>query len=163
MHLRPTFRSSFGPRSAKKAITGLFVVALACGTQADPAAPLEVTVTGLDYAFQFPETLHAGQNVLRFRNAGKVPHEMGVALLKPGVSLAQVLELVKAGGSPDSLLDGTVGILIAEPGVTTLGALAVDLMPGRTYALFCNFRDGPDKPPHLALGMVSSRTIATTR
>ena len=84
-----------------------------------------------------------------------------MALLKPGVSLAQVLELAKAGGSPDSLLDGTVGILIAEPGVTTVGALLVDLLPGRTYALFCNFQDGPDKPPHSDLGMVGSLTIAS--
>lgn len=162
MHLSPTFSESFGPRSAKSVSTGLFVVALACGPQRDPAVPVEVMVTGLDYAFQLPDSLPAGRNVLRFRNAGQVPHELGVALLKPGITLAQVLELVKAGGNPDSLLDGTVGILIAKPGVTTLGALAVDLIPGRTYALFCNFQDGPDKPPHSALGMVSSRTISTT-
>jgi hypothetical protein len=82
-----------------------------------------------------------------------------MALLRPGVTLAQVLDVVKAGGSPDSLLDGIVGILIAKPGVTALGSLTIDLMPGRTYALFCNFQDAPDKPPHSALGMVASRTV----
>jgi hypothetical protein len=92
-------------------------------------------------------------------NAGKVDHEMGMALLKPGVTLAQVMDLIKTGGSPDSLIDGIVGILIAKPGVTTLGSLAVDLIPGRTYALFCNFQDAPDKPPHSGLGMLSSRTV----
>jgi hypothetical protein len=114
---------------------------------------------GSDYAFQLPDSLQAGSTVLHFSNVGKVDHEMGMALLKPGVSLAQVLERIKAGNSPDSLLDGIVGILIAKPGVTTLGGLSVALLPGRTYAMFCNFQDGPDKPPHSSLGMVTSRTI----
>jgi hypothetical protein len=117
-------------------------------------------VTGSDYAFQLPDSLHASTTVLHFTNAGKVDHEMGMALLKPGVTLAQVMDRIKAGSSPDSLLDGIVGILIAAPGVTTLGGLSVELLPARTYALFCNFQDGPDKPPHSALGMVTSRTIA---
>jgi hypothetical protein len=117
-------------------------------------------VTGSDYAFQLPDSLPAGPTVLRFTNAGKVDHEMGVALLKPGVTLAQVLERIKAGSSPDSLLDGIVGVLIAKPGVSALGGLSVELLPGRTYAMFCNFQDGPDQPPHSSLGMVTSRMIA---
>jgi hypothetical protein len=120
-------------------------------------------VTGSDYAFQIPDTLRPGQTTLRFVNAGKVDHEMGMALLRPGATLAQVLDLIKAGGSPDSLLDGIVGIQIAKPGVTALGALALDLLPGRTYAFFCNFQDAPDKPPHSALGMVASRTVIDAR
>jgi hypothetical protein len=52
-----------------------------------------------------------------------------------------------------------VGILIAKPGVTTIGSLAIDLIPDRTYALFCNLQDAPDKPPHSALGMIASRTV----
>jgi len=119
---------------------------------------VEVIVTASDYAFQLPDSLRVGRTLFHFKNAGKVPHEMGMALLKPGVTLTQVLELMGAGGSPDSLLDGIIGILIAEPGVSTIGALSVDLLPGRTYALICNFQDGPDQPPHAALGMVASRT-----
>jgi hypothetical protein len=131
----------------------------ACSPQTSLREPTEVRVTGSDYAFQLPDTLRPGQSTLRFVNAGKVDHEMGMALLRPGVTLAQLLDVVKAGGSPDSLLDGIVGILIAAPGVTGLGSLAIDLKPGRTYALFCNFQDAPDKPPHSALGMVASRTV----
>jgi len=139
---------------------GAFLITLgACKPQTSLTESTEVLVTGSDYAFQFPDTLRPGQTNLRFVNAGSVDHEMGIALLRPGVTLAQVLDLVKAGGSPDSLLDGLVGILIARPGVTALGSLAVDLSPGRTYALFCNLQDAPDKPPHSALGMVASRTV----
>jgi hypothetical protein len=141
-----------------------FLVSLGAPLLAAPAcrpqaAPREILVTGVDYAFQLPDTLSPGRTILRFHNAGAVPHEMGLALLKQGITLARVLEVVKAGGSPDSLTDGAVGILIARPGATTLGALATDLLPGRTYALFCNFRDAPDKPPHSMLGMVSSREV----
>jgi hypothetical protein len=135
----------------------------ACTPQSSLPESTEVVVTGSDYAFQLPDTLRPGQTTLRFVNAGKVDHEMGMALLKPGITLAQVLDSVKAGGSPDSLLDGIVGILIARPGVTALGSLTIDLIPGRTYALFCNFQDDPDKPPHSALGMVASRTVVLAR
>jgi hypothetical protein len=123
------------------------------------STPREVLVRGADYAFELPDTLAPGTTILRFQNTGKVAHEFGMALLKPGVTLAQVLDVVRAGGSPDSLLDGTVGILIAAPSATTVGALLVDLLPGRTYAMFCNFQDSPDKPPHSSLGMVTSRSI----
>ena len=138
----------------------MLLAAIACQAPAPPPGPEDITVTGSDYAFQLPDSLRAGTTVLHFSNVGKVEHEMGMALLKPGVTLAQVLARIKAGASPDSLLDGIVGILIAGPGVSTLGGLSVELLPGRTYAMFCNFQDGPDKPPHSSLGMVSSRTIA---
>src|SRR5687768_17063571 len=135
----------------------------ACKPQASVPGSTEVLVTGSDYAFQISDTLRPGQTTLRFANAGNVDHEMGLALLRPGVTLAQVMDVMKAGGSPDSLLDGIVGILIARPGATTLGSLATDLLPGRTYALFCNFQDAPDTPPHSALGMVASRTVSGAR
>lgn len=137
----------------------LLVVLGACGPRSTLPEPSEIVVTGSDYAFQLSDTLQAGLTTMRFVNAGQVDHEMGMALLRPGVTLTNVLDVVQAGGSPDSLLEGIVGILIAEPGATTLGGLAVDLRPGRTYALFCNFQDAPDKPPHSALGMVSSLTV----
>lgn len=148
-------------RSSQWTLPALFLAATACRAAPLPPEPQDLTVTGSDYAFQLPDSLPAGPTILRFNNAGKVDHEMGVALLKPGVTLAQVLERIKAGASPDSLLDGIVGILIAKPGVSTLGGLSVELLPGRTYAMFCNFQDGPNQPPHSSLGMVTSRTIAT--
>jgi hypothetical protein len=155
MNSRPAPGYLLRSRFSQLARAALLVAAVAC--QAPP--PQDITVAGSDYAFQLPDSLQAGTTVLHFSNVGKVEHEMGMALLKPGVTLTQVMERINAGNSPDSLLDGIVGILIAKPGVTTLGGLSVELLPGRTYAMFCNFQDGPDKPPHSSLGMVSSRTI----
>ncbi|HEY9505385.1 MAG TPA: hypothetical protein VIQ27_05415 [Gemmatimonadales bacterium] len=159
MNFRPAHSHPLLSRSSQVARAALLVAAMACQAPPPPQGPQDITVMGSDYAFQLPDSLQAGSTVLHFSNVGKVDHEMGMALLKPGVSLAQVLERIKAGNSPDSLLDGIVGILIAKPGVTTLGGLSVALLPGRTYAMFCNFQDGPDKPPHSSLGMVTSRTI----
>ena len=160
MSSRPTPGHPLRSRSSQLAPAALFLAAMACQAPPRAPAPHDITVTASDYAFQLPDSLQAGPTVLHLNNAGKVAHEMGMALLKPGVTLEQVLARVKAGASPDSLFDGIVGILIAQPGVPILGALSVELLPGRTYALFCNFQDAPDKPPHSALGMVSSRTIA---
>ena len=160
MNFRPAPDHPLRSRLSQLAGAALLVAAMACQAPPPPQGPQDITVAGSDYAFQLPDSLQAGSTVLHFRNVGKVDHEMGMALLKPGVTLAQVLERIKAGSAPDSLLDGIVGILIAKPGVTTLGGLSVELLPGRTYAMFCNFQDGPDKPPHSSLGMVTSRTIA---
>ena len=78
------------------------------------------------------------------------------------------LLLQRAGATLDSLVhsepgptrlrlvENIVGILIAEPGTRPLGRLLVDLAPGQTYVLYCNFQDGLDKPRHMAIGMVAS-------
>jgi hypothetical protein len=137
-------------------LPALLLAGVAC--RATPAER-EIRIAGVDYAFQLPDSVRAGPAIVRFHNAGAVPHELAMALLKPGVTVPRVLEVIKAGGSPDSLIDGVVGILIAQPGGDPAGRLLVDLQAGRTYAIFCNFQDGPDKPPHSALGMVQSLEV----
>ncbi|HEV8598935.1 MAG TPA: hypothetical protein VGQ69_06215 [Gemmatimonadales bacterium] len=137
----------------------VFPVLIASGSCRAASTDRDYAVTGIDYAFQIPDTVRAGSAIVRFHNAGAVPHELAMALLKPGITVPRVLEVLKAGGSPDSLIDGVVGILIAQPGSDPMGRLAVNFQAGRTYALFCNFQDSPDKPPHSALGMVRSLDI----
>ncbi|MFN0179559.1 MAG: hypothetical protein ACKVZ0_12235 [Gemmatimonadales bacterium] len=134
-------------------------VVVACAAPSVSPRSSEVTVQALDYAFQLPDTLPSGPSAFRLHNAGKVPHEMIMVLLNPGVSVSQVMAEVGAGRDPEPLAAGIVGILIAGPGETAVGALAVDLLPGRTYALICNFQDAPDKPEHVGLGMISGRTV----
>ena len=156
-----TFQRSIAVR-AGLAVLALAAVATsitACGRPSPAPDRADVTVEALDYAFRLPDSLAAGPTRLRLHNAGEVPHEMGMSLLKPGVSVRELLAHADSGGDPADLTDGVVGILIAEPGETTLGSLSVDLAPGRSYVLWCNFQDAPDKPPHLALGMFSERSI----
>ena len=142
----------------------LFATALfpAACSQAPPEARIiqEIQVAGLDYAFQLPDSLSPGPTSFRFSNTGKVPHEMILALLKPGVTLGQLLAHTQAGKDPQELTEGMAGILVTGPGSETIGALHLDLLPGRTYVWACFFQDTPEAKPHAELGMVASRTIA---
>jgi hypothetical protein len=112
-----------------------------------------VTVAGTDYAFQAPDTLLGGRTRISFQNRGRVPHELVMALLKPGISFEQLLERLHTGGDPQEFLDAMIGVLIARPAQASGGELLVDLIPGRTYAIVCQFRDGEGQPPHVILGM----------
>lgn len=122
----------------------------------------DVTVIGIDYAFDTPDTLPPGPTAIAFENGGQVPHEMILVRLKEGVALEELMKRVEAGDDPLDFTEGGPGILIAGPGETADSRLLVDLLPGRTYALVCNFQDEPDAPPHTALGMRSSLHVAST-
>ena len=63
---------------------------------------------------------------------------------------ADVEKLLKA------LVDGLIGLILAESGQTAPERLLADLEKGRTYALICNLRDAPEKPQHFTLGMAAS-------
>lgn len=118
-----------------------------------------VTVAGTDYAFQVPDSLSGGRTAISFQNRGRVPHELVMGRLKPGITHDQVMERLRTGGDPQEFLDAMIGVLIAPPGQTSGGALLVDLVPGRTYAIVCQFRDGEGQPPHLMLGMHKSLAV----
>ena len=143
------------------AVISAVAVHSAC-TTSTPATPgiREINVAGLDYAFQVPDSLSPGPTSFRFANTGKVPHEMIITLLKPGVTLGQLMAEMQAGRDPQALTDGMVGILITTPGTESIGALHVNLLPGRTYLWACTFQDSPDAKAHIELGMVASRTVA---
>jgi hypothetical protein len=113
-----------------------------------------VTVVGLDYAFQAPATLPAGLTAIAFENRGKVRHELAILRLKPGVTLDSFMRVVDSPPVARRGLTEGVGLLFAEPGQSPLGRLLVDLTPGGTYVLLCNFQDAPDKPRHLKMGMI---------
>lgn len=121
---------------------------------ADPVSAqgtASVSVIGLDYAFQAPDTLAAGPTAFGFENRGQMRHEMIIYRLRVGVSPDSMLH---ADPLARRTLTETVGILLADPRNSALGRVLVDLSPGRTYVLVCSLQDAPDKPRHLTLGMV---------
>lgn len=144
-------------RALPGALAGLAMLLSGC---AKDETPNDVTVVGIDYAFDAPDTLPPGATAIAFENRGKVPHEMILVRLKEGITLEKLMEGVGRGGDPREFTEGGAGILIAAPGETTAGRLLVDLLPGWRYALVCNFQDEPDAPPHIALGMRSSFAVA---
>src|SRR5690349_2063250 len=115
----------------------------------------DLVITGTDYAFQAPAELPAGRTRIQFTNHGRVAHEMALGQLHAGVSADSVLAYAAAGHDPGDLAR-VVGILIASPGDTAIGALSTELVPGRTYLMICSFKDADSLPPHVAMGMQAS-------
>ncbi len=121
------------------------------------------TIIGIDYAFQYPRTLPPGRHSFVFRNDGKMTHQVSIAQLADGVTLQKVFEVEKAGGDVDSLFDGDFGLLQVRGGGTPLGALDVDMKPGRVYVIACFVRDDPKSPDHYALGMYGEIRVSGGR
>lgn len=114
------------------------------------------TVVATDYAFQYPRNLSPGRHTFVMRNEGKQRHEFAVRLFKKGVGLDSMMNVEKAGGRVNALMEGTFGLLHAEGGQTTLGGMTIEMLPGREYLIVCFFRDKPDAPEHVDLGMYGS-------
>jgi hypothetical protein len=131
----------------------------ACTSVEKPGPGNEVQIVGADYAFTAPAAVPAGRTVFRFANRGKAFHELNISRLKPGVSIEQFLDTVRAGQSVQSVSDGRVGVLFAPPGGESSGGLTVQLAPGERYVLICVFRDSPKAKLHYDLGMYSVISI----
>ncbi|HEY8164368.1 MAG TPA: hypothetical protein VIF83_02340 [Gemmatimonadaceae bacterium] len=113
----------------------------------------EVEIVGLDYAFIMPRQLPAGRTTFRLRNAGRVPHEFNIVMLKPGVTIDQFIQAGKENKPRQPMIEGAVGVLFARPGKTSSSGLTTDLVAGRDYAVQCIFRDSAKAPQHIAMGM----------
>jgi hypothetical protein len=119
------------------------------------------SIVGVDYAFsRYPRTLAPGKHTFLFRNEGKFRHEVSMTLLKPGATVAKVVEVDKAGGNVDAMFDDGLGVLWSRPGETSLGRLEADLLPGREYLIDCGFSDDDKSPPHYTLGMYGSIVVS---
>lgn len=145
-------------RKPTSAIAVAVITALAVGCAA-PSVP-EITVGGDDYAFIVTDSIPSGPVRFTFENRGQVRHEMVLVQLAEGATLAELGEAARSeDGDPFQLISEFGGVLIAGPGTTAWGRLQVDLEPGRTYALLCNFQDAEDAPPHTELGMVKEFVV----
>ncbi len=124
------------------------------------AMPRVDSIVGVDYAFRYPKTLAPGRHAFLFKNEGKFRHEVSMTLLKPGVTVARVAEIDKAGGNVDALFEDGIGVLWSRAGETPLGRLEVDLLPGREYMIDCGFSNDDKSPPHYTLGMYGSIVVS---
>jgi len=140
----------------KVALALAAVALLASASSTNVTMLREVEVVGRDYAFQIPSKLPAGLTTFRFRNDSKHWHEFNMFLLKPGVTIEQVITAGKEGKSQMALIDGPVGVLFAGEGKTSSTMLMTNLLPGRNYGVQCISRDTTGAPRHYELGMYST-------
>lgn len=120
-------------------------------------SPRAVTVIGLDYAFQAPDTLPAGPVTLSLLNRGTVRHELILLLLNEGRTLGELLQATTLEARMS--LSRPLGLILAQPGQPADAQLIVTLAQGRSYVFLCVLRDAPDKPPHSAMGMAKALVV----
>jgi len=134
----------------------LWLMLMAVGPAKD-LKPREITVVANDYTFMPLPQIKSGPTVFSFLNQGKVDHEVAIVRLK---TTSNVDTYVKTPPGPDrrAQVERTVGVLIGGPGMRPDGKLLVDLTKGATYVVLCNFRDKPDAPQHVAMGMYTTFT-----
>jgi plastocyanin len=147
-------------RSALVSVTAFLLVwiGVAEPMRAQPAGkPKQIDVISNDYAFlPFPANIAAGPTVFTFENQGKVWHEVNIARLRSG---ATIEEFTRADAPRRrDLIERSVGILIGGPGNRPDGRVLVNLMKGSTYVAYCNFKDTPEAPAHLTMGMYKTFT-----
>ena len=115
-----------------------------------PAADVEIKQ--LDFAFQVPAKVSAGEHVIAVSNAGKQPHEAVLVKLDEGATAADVAAAFAPGasGPPPALPLG--GVVAIPAGASQ--SFPADLTAGR-YGLLCFLGDPASAQPHVALGMMA--------
>lgn len=123
-----------------------------------------ITLTAIDYTYDMSGSfaLHAGLVDIRLMNNGTQPHQAQFARLKPGVTIAQVVEelitkreeaeayaLLIFMGGPDTISSG-------DGQETTLNLSAGE------YALLC-LVTGSDGLPHIEKGMIHFLTVSAAQ
>lgn len=132
---------------------GMYKQASVTGTTVEPRTMPADTIVATDYAFQYPRTMAAGRHTFIMRNDGRQRHQFAIQLLKKGVTADSLMSVGKKGGDVFALMEGAYGLLHARAGTQHIGGLTVDMLPGRDYLIACFFRDTPQSPEHVDLGM----------
>ena len=158
------FRDSAGkPRHYEM---GMYSVIHVTGKPPAVAPATVDSVIAVDYAYsRYPREISPGRHVLAFQNNGKQRHEIGVVLLRKGVTLDSVVAVDKRDGDVEPLFEknGGQGILHSHGGQAALGGLIIDFLPGREYLIDCSFQDDDKSPPHYKLGMYGSIKVRDSR
>ena len=122
---------------------------------AEPTASLTVQLK--DFMFDLPDSLPAGNTVIKVINEGPEPHEFNILRLEEGKTVEDVVKFLngEAGGPPPfAPVGGMNGLDVGLSGYAEL-----DLAPGN-YVAICNIPSPKGNgAPHFMLGMVKEFTV----
>ena len=143
------------PHLAKGMLQYVKVEAAPSSALADePSA--EITVKLADFLFDMPETLPAGETVIKVVNNGPEAHEMNLLRLAEGKTLSDVMAYLSDPQGPPPFLP-VGGINGLNPGLS--GYLEYDFTPGK-YIAICNIPSPANTGmPHSQLGMIKEITV----
>jgi len=143
------------PHLAKGMVQSIKVEAAAGSAMAaEPTAAL--TVKMADFLFDMPDTLPAGETVIKVINNGPEAHEMNLLLLAEGKTLADVMAYLNdpQGPPPFVPVGGMNGL---NPGLS--GYIEFNFTPGK-YVAICNIPSPAQAGmPHFTLGMAKEVTV----
>ncbi len=126
----------------------------------DGAATGDTTFTAVDFGFQGPETLPAGQVQLTLENEGKEPHMLALVQLLQGKTIDDVTAFIKkegVSGKPPSWAKQAGGIGVVKPGDSKDGG--ANLKPGNYVAICFVTSKKNNNKSHAELGMVYPITV----
>jgi hypothetical protein len=123
-------------------------------TAETPKADLEVQM--LDFGYDIPSEISAGEQTWEVFNAGVQPHEMLIAKLKEGKTITDVMNFLQSGEQGEAPYEFQGGAQGMETGYSNF--VNFDLTPGN-YVALCFIPDGATGKPHVALGMVRPFTV----
>jgi hypothetical protein len=143
------------PHFAKGMVTKFEVTPTAGPAAAEPTADVVMKLT--DYAFDVSTPLKSGENTVLVENVGPQTHEVTLARLTPGKTLADFGAWAAAGFKgppPASFIGGTSPMHAGERNI-----FSVKLEPGE-YVLLCFVPDAKDGKEHLVHGMAKQVTVS---
>jgi len=142
------------PHVAKGMIRDL-VVKPAAYPVAAPLPSAQATISLFDYGYKSSAPITRSTHEVLVRNDGVQPHELELARLHAGKSMADLAAWAKKMDSPPPA-DFIGGVSPIAPG--GVNALSLSLQPGH-YAMLCFLPDAKDHAPHIAHGMVHEFTV----
>jgi uncharacterized cupredoxin-like copper-binding protein len=115
----------------------------------------DATITLFDYGYKSSAPITRATREVVVRNDGVQPHELELARLLPGKTMADLAAWAKKMDSPPPA-EFIGGVSPIAPGGSN--ALALSLQPGH-YAMLCFLPDARDHAPHIAHGMVEEFVV----
>ena len=116
-----------------------------------------LTITGVDFAFEAPASVPAGETEITFENEGTEPHQLILFLLSEDApDMKELIELPET--KAESFLEKQISDAAdtIRPGEST--TFTTKLEPGR-YGMGCFIDSETKKQPHSSLGMVDQVTV----
>jgi hypothetical protein len=144
--------SAFGGR-ARLGVATLAVLLLLGSCSSATKAPLwvapHVDVTMKDYSFQYNAGIPSGRVLFRVVNAGTRAHRLTLVPMTDDMPPINV----QLHGAVRSTIAPFAGVRALPP--QTTDSFAVDLVPGRRYAMICFLKDPGVTESHALMGMNS--------
>jgi hypothetical protein len=145
-----------GVMHAAKGMVRPFEVTAAPAGAATALPETDITVTLVDYDFQFSKPLTAGKHRIMIENAGPQAHELVMVKLPPGKTIKDFAAWAESmKGPPPAEPVGGVGVL--EQGMRA--TFSADLAAG-DYGLICFVPDVKDGKMHLVHGMMKDIKVS---